>query len=112
MLVFETLKQPCNKKAFTRAKRISSQGYTEFVAAQEGRKESSMPIRAGIFFDMFPFCLLFEKDMIIKNMGGALRNCIPQMVGKKVIPKFSEFFVADFYLICINLHNFATQCLR
>ena len=60
------------------------QGYTEHVAALEGRKEASMPIRAGIFFEMFPFCLLFEKDMIIKNMGGALRNCIPQMVGKKV----------------------------
>ena len=56
----------------------------EHMAALEGRKESSMPIRAGIFFEMFPFCLLFEKDMIIKNMGGALRNCIPQMVGKKV----------------------------
>ena len=39
---------------------------------------------------MFPFCLLFEKDMIIKNMGGALRNCIPQMVGKKVIPKLCQ----------------------
>ena len=49
-----------------------------------------MPIRAGIFFEMFPFCLLFEKDMIIKNMGGALRNCIPQMVGKKVIPKLCQ----------------------
>ena len=24
------------------------------------RKESSMPIRAGVFFEMFPFCLLFE----------------------------------------------------
>ena len=47
-----------------------------------------MPIRAGIFFEMFPFCLLFEKDMIIKNMGGALRNCIPQMVGKKVTSPF------------------------
>ena len=58
------------------------------MAALEGRKEASMPIRAGIFFEMFPFCLLFEKDMIIKNMGGALRNCIPQMVGKKVISPF------------------------
>ena len=50
-----------------------------------------MPIRAGIFFEMFPFCLLFEKDMIIKNMGGALRNCIPQMVGKKVSAQLCQF---------------------
>ena len=63
---------------------VTLQAYTDYVAAQEGRKESSMPIRAGIFFEMFPFCLLFEKDMIIKNCGATLRNCIPQMVGKKV----------------------------
>merc|ERR1719495_1392107 len=43
-----------------------------------------MPIRAGVFFEMFPFCLLYEKDMVIKNMGAALRFCIPQMIGKKL----------------------------
>ena len=24
------------------------------------RKDTSMPIRAGVFFDMFPFCILYE----------------------------------------------------
>ena len=24
------------------------------------RKDTSMPVRANIFFDMFPFCILFE----------------------------------------------------
>ena len=27
-----------------------------------GRKEASMPIRASIFFEMFPFCILFEVN--------------------------------------------------
>merc|ERR1719334_2622428 len=59
-------------------------GYTQYLKAKEERKEASMPIRAGIFFEMFPFCLLYEKDMIVKNMGSALRFCIPQMIGQKL----------------------------
>merc|ERR1719309_681169 len=61
-----------------------NKGFVEYQKALESRKEASMPIRAGVFFEMFPFCLLFEKDMILKNMGMALRFCIPQMIGRKV----------------------------
>jgi len=63
---------------------FSNVGYTQHLKAAESRKEASMPIRAGIFFEMFPFCLLYEKDMIVKNMGSALRFCIPQMIGQKL----------------------------
>ena len=28
------------------------------------RKDTSMPIRAGVFFDMFPFCILYEVTKI------------------------------------------------
>ena len=34
--------------------------------------------------EMFPFCILYDKELQIKNMGAALRACIPQMVGRKV----------------------------
>merc|ERR1719495_39464 len=61
-----------------------NRGFVEYQKALESRKEASMPIRAGIFFEMFPFCLLYEKDMIVKNMGSALRFCIPQMIGQKL----------------------------
>jgi len=61
-----------------------NRGFVEYQKALESRKEASMPIRAGIFFEMFPFCVLFEKDMIVKNMGSALRFCIPQMIGQKL----------------------------
>merc|ERR1719167_1709993 len=61
-----------------------NRGFVEYQKALEERKEASMPIRAGIFFGMFPFCLLYEKDMIVKNMGSALRFCIPQMIGQKL----------------------------
>merc|ERR1719219_2667068 len=63
---------------------FQNHGYVEYIKALEERKDTSMPIRAGVFFDMFPFCILYEKDMIIKNMGTALRYCIPMSVGKKL----------------------------
>ena len=28
------------------------------------RKDTSMPIRAGVFFEMFPFCILFEVSAL------------------------------------------------
>lgn len=58
--------------------------FIEYKKAIESRKDTSMPIRAGTFFDMFPFCILFEKDMVVKNVGSALRFCIPQQVGRKL----------------------------
>merc|ERR1719323_2286817 len=63
---------------------FQNNGFLEFRKAMEERKDTSMPIRAGVFFDMFPFCILFEKDMMIKNMGSALRYCVPQSIGRKL----------------------------
>merc|ERR550539_1848077 len=63
---------------------FQNHGFVEYMKALEERKDTSMPIRAGVFFDMFPFCILYEKDMVIKNMGTALRYCIPMSVGKKL----------------------------
>ena len=36
----------------------------DYKKAQEARKDASMPIRAGVFFDMFPFCILYEVILI------------------------------------------------
>merc|ERR1719410_2266025 len=63
---------------------FTNNGFVEHKKAIEERKDTSMPIRAGVFFSMFPFCILFENDMVIKNMGSALRYCIPQSIGKKL----------------------------
>ena len=36
--------------------------YKSAMAAQAKLKESSMPIRAAILFEMFPFCILFTVN--------------------------------------------------
>ena len=41
-----------------------------FVAAKEAEakvKESSMPVRAAILFEMFPFCILFTVSWLCKE---------------------------------------------
>ena len=39
--------------------KFDNQVYKSAMAAQAKLKESSMPIRAAILFEMFPFCILF-----------------------------------------------------
>ena len=39
-----------------------------FIAAKEAEakvKESSMPVRAAILFEMFPFCILFNVSWLV-----------------------------------------------
>mgnify|MGYP001261829103 CR=1 FL=1 len=38
--------------------------FIEYKNALESRKDTSMPARAGFFFDMFPFCILFEVSAL------------------------------------------------
>lgn len=47
-----------------------------------------MPIRASTLFEMFPFCVLFQKDLTVSSIGVALRQVMPHIVGKKVTSYF------------------------
>ena len=42
----------------------------------QARKEASLPIRASTLFEMFPFCLLFQKDKRtrVQNISFSLEN--------------------------------------
>ena len=42
--------------------------YKSAMAAQAKLKESSMPIRAAILFEMFPFCILFTVNILNMNL--------------------------------------------
>ena len=45
---------------FTYELTFTNNGFLEYKRALESRQDASMPIRAGVFFNMFPFCVLFE----------------------------------------------------
>ena len=47
-----------------------------FIAAKEAEakvKESSMPVRAAILFEMFPFCILFTVSWLCKESSMPVR---------------------------------------
>ena len=54
---------------------------------------------------MFPFCILFQKDMTITSMGVSLRQVIPQIVGKKI----SSFFELVKPLVEFNFENIESR---
>ena len=68
--------------------KFKNNAYKESMEAKEKRKDTSLPIKAGIIFEMFPFCLLFNEDLIVSCMGVALRMIIPKLVERKVTEYF------------------------
>lgn len=62
--------------------------YKAAVESSLSRKENSLPIRAAALFEMFPFCILFQKDLTVSSIGVALRQVIPTIVGKKLTAYF------------------------
>ena len=69
------------------------------------RKEQGLPIKAGILFEMFPFCILFHDDLSVSCIGIALRQVIPGIVGKKV----TEYFELIKPLIDFKFENILSR---
>lgn len=64
--------------------KFDNTAYKGWAERQVMRKEQGLPIKAGILFEMFPFCILFHDDLVVSCIGIALRQVIPGIVGKKV----------------------------
>ena len=79
--------------------------YAGWAERQAMRKEQGLPIKAGVLFEMFPFCLLFHDDLTVSCIGIALRQVIPGIVGKKV----TEYFELVKPLIEFKFDNILTR---
>ena len=78
-----------------------------FIAAKEAEakvKESSMPVRAAILFEMFPFCILFSVSWICLDSKPPISKSYDTVY--RTIPHFTiqhlEFFNVWISLIEIN----------
>ena len=91
---------------------FDNSAYTRALEITSATKESSLPIRAAVLFEMFPFCILFQvwrkdscattklrkmtdlalistqKDLTVTCMGVALQQVIPKMIKKKITSFF------------------------
>lgn len=48
------------------------------------REEKHLPISASVLFEIFPFCIVFGSDMVIRSIGNSLMVILPELVGKKI----------------------------
>ncbi|KAG5877845.1 hypothetical protein JTB14_007241 [Gonioctena quinquepunctata] len=48
------------------------------------REEKHLPISASVLFEIFPFCIVFGSDMVVRSIGNSLMVILPDLVGKKI----------------------------
>lgn len=48
-----------------------------------------LPMKRGIFFDMFPFSVIFRRDMTMYWIGDGLKEVFSDLQGKKVNEEFT-----------------------
>ncbi|XP_060530622.1 soluble guanylate cyclase 88E [Cylas formicarius] len=48
------------------------------------REEKHLPISASVLFEIFPFCIVFGSDMIVRSIGNSLMVIMPDLLGKKI----------------------------
>ncbi|XP_024941625.1 soluble guanylate cyclase 88E isoform X2 [Cephus cinctus] len=48
------------------------------------REEKHLPIGASVLFEIFPFCIVFGSDMIVRSIGNSLMVILPDLLGKKI----------------------------
>ncbi|XP_077270320.1 guanylyl cyclase at 88E isoform X2 [Temnothorax americanus] len=48
------------------------------------REEKHLPIGACVLFEIFPFCIVFGSDMVVRSIGNSLMVILPDLVGKKI----------------------------
>ncbi|XP_046431419.1 soluble guanylate cyclase 88E isoform X2 [Neodiprion fabricii] len=48
------------------------------------REEKHLPIGASVLFEIFPFCIVFGSDMVVRSLGNSLMVILPELLGKKI----------------------------
>ncbi|KAF4526892.1 hypothetical protein B566_EDAN014514, partial [Ephemera danica] len=56
-------------------------GQSTLVLSHE---EKHLPVSANVLFEIFPFCIVFGSDMIVRSIGNSLVQILPDLVGKKI----------------------------
>ncbi|XP_011500910.1 PREDICTED: soluble guanylate cyclase 88E-like [Ceratosolen solmsi marchali] len=52
------------------------------------REEKHLPIGASVLFEIFPFCIVFGLDMVVRSIGNSLMVILPDLIGKKITHHF------------------------
>ncbi|XP_033216664.1 soluble guanylate cyclase 88E isoform X2 [Belonocnema kinseyi] len=55
-----------------------------FASLAMTREEKHLPIGASVLFEIFPFCVVFGSDMVVRSIGNSLMVILPDLLGKKI----------------------------
>ncbi|XP_048511363.1 soluble guanylate cyclase 88E isoform X2 [Athalia rosae] len=55
-----------------------------FASLAMTREEKHLPIGASVLFEIFPFCIVFGSDMVVRSIGNSLMVILPELLGKKI----------------------------
>ena len=80
--------------------KFDNSSYVETVADTTPNAENLL-INSDVFFEVFPFHILFDEKMYIKNIGSGLMAVLPDLVGKHV----DEIFGVTRPLVEFNIDN-------
>ncbi|KAF0289888.1 Soluble guanylate cyclase 88E [Amphibalanus amphitrite] len=58
--------------------------YRQEHSFQLVRDEQSLPIRASIIFELFPFSIAFASDLEVRNLGQSMLTILPNLLGKRL----------------------------
>ncbi|GFQ66235.1 soluble guanylate cyclase 88E [Trichonephila clavata] len=50
--------------------------------------KNMMPVKAFLFLEIFPFCIVFDEYLVIRTIGNSLLAVMPNIVGKKLTMVF------------------------
>uniref|UniRef100_A0A1I8FK74 guanylate cyclase n=1 Tax=Macrostomum lignano TaxID=282301 RepID=A0A1I8FK74_9PLAT len=56
--------------------RTRRQGYTPY------KLQDDFPVRSEVFFEVFPFNIVFNRGLVISEVGDGMLNALPDIVGK------------------------------
>ncbi|XP_044749063.1 soluble guanylate cyclase 88E isoform X2 [Coccinella septempunctata] len=55
-----------------------------FASLAMTREEKHLPISASVLFEIFPFCIVFGSDMVVRSIGNSLMVIMPDLIGKRI----------------------------
>ena len=68
---------------------------------EEDEVDEDLPISSEMFFDVFPFHMVFSRGMVIRNIGSGLQAVMPHITGQAV----DEMFMLTRPMVEFSLEN-------
>ena len=85
--------------------KFENQGFIAAIEAKDKRKDASMPLRAAILFEMFPFCILYN---VISNIAKLVFHLLFLLLFFLLLPPLLLLLLL---LLCQFQPNLEVTCL-